>query len=390
MFRRLMVTAKVRESRTITSFHLQPVDSRQWRAFEPGQFLVFKIPAENDHGHVLRNYSISSSPGRTGSYRITVKREAAPLAGVPDGLSSRYLHDNVSVGDELIAEGPRGDFQLDHTSPRPVVLLSGGVGLTPLVSMFHALARKTERRVYFIHACDNGEVHALVDEVRELAALRSGLTLHTCYRFPTAVDLAAGRHDSEGVITAEVLQRVLPLDDYDVYLCGPPPFMQGLYRTLRELGVPKHRIAYEFFGPATVLETPQSGEATSTPPVRAGAPVLAPPAVTTATVPAAAAPTAATPAAAMRAAAMPAQAITVEFRKSGRSVVWEDARSLLDFAEKQGLNPEFSCRAGVCGSCKAALLEGEVVYFQEPLDAPEEGSVLICSCKPKGSIVVDL
>lgn len=354
MFRRFRVIAKVRESRTITSFHLQPLEPRDWRPFEPGQFLVFKVPACNDRGHVLRNYSISSSPRSKGIYRITVKREAAPTPGVPDGLSSCHLHDQVAVGDELLAEEPRGDFRLDRTSSRPVVLLSGGVGLTPLVSMFHALAHETERRVYFIHACDSGDVHALSGEVRELAAVRLGLTLHICYRFPTAADAAARGHDSVGVVTADVLRRVLPLDDYDVYLCGSPPFMQGMYRTLRELGVPRQRIAYEFFGPATVLEPTQSEEAERPHP----------------------------PA--------PAGAITVDFRKSGRSAVWDDSKSLLDFLESHGLQPEFSCRAGICGTCKVALLEGEVDYVQEPLDVPDDGQVLICSCKPRGSIAIDI
>lgn len=362
-FRQLKVTARTRESRTISSFQLQPLHPDDWRDFEPGQFLVFRIPADNERGYVLRNYSVSSSPARTGSYRISVKREAASTAGVPDGLSSCYLHDHIQVGDILVAEGPRGEFRLDRTSSRPIVLLSGGVGLTPLVSMFHVLATQTERRTYFIHACDNGEVHALDSELRELAQLRPGLVLHTCYRFPSADDVASGRHDSEGVITTAVLQCLLALDDYDFYLCGPPPFMQGVYRSLRTLGVPKQRIAYEFFGPATVLEADRDAEAINA---------------------------TAVPASATASATASAQSPTVEFRKSGRSVVWEDSPSLLDFAEMQGLTPDFSCRAGICGSCKTPLLAGEVTYFQEPLDAPEAGSVLLCSCQPKGPIVLDL
>ncbi len=367
MFRRFKVTNKVRESRTITSFYLQPVDT-PWQAFEPGQFLVFRIPAASERGYVLRNYSVSSSPGRVGEYRITVKRESAPRDGVADGLSSCYLHDHVGIGDELHAEGPRGEFRLDRASPRPVVLLSGGVGLTPLASMLHALAAESQRRVYFIHACDNGEVQALGDEMRELASSRPGLLVHTCYRFPSAGDTASARHDSEGVITAETLQRVLPLDDYDFYLCGPPPFMQGVYRLLRTLGVAQRRIAYEFFGPATVLEEASSALADG-----ASAPAVSIP------------PGAATPTTAQS-----GQGIMVEFRQSGRSIAWEDSASLLDFAEQHGLNPQFSCRAGVCGSCTTALVQGEVSYFQEPLDEPEAGRVLICSCKPASSIILDL
>jgi ferredoxin len=220
----------------------------------------------------------------------------------------------------------------------------------------------------------------LGEEVRELAALRHGLTLHVCYRFPLAADCAAAAYDSVGIVTADVLRRVLPLDDYDVYLCGPPPFMQGVYAALRSLGVPRHRIACETFGPATVLEEPEIGQVHQ--PAEAPRPAAQkrrPRAARSRTAKAAEAATTAT-----------GHAIMVEFRRSKRSVPWEDARSLLDFAEQQGLKPDFSCRAGVCGSCKVALLEGEVAYVQEPLDPPEEGSALICSCKPRSSIVVDL
>ncbi|MDH6234950.1 ferredoxin-NADP reductase [Mesorhizobium soli] len=357
-FRELKVVTKVRESSIITSFHLEPVEPEGWRPFEAGQFLVFRFPVREGKDFVLRNYSVSSSPERKGSYRITVKREAAPRADVPGGVSSCHLHDHVEVGDVLTAEGPRGDFVLDRQSSRPVVLLSGGVGLTPLVSMLHALAG-TQRRVFFIHACENGEVHALRDEVEALAASRPGMAVHFCYRFPTDADRAAGCHHSEGVITRELLQSLLPLDDYDFYLCGPSPFMQAVHGILRGLGVPRQRISYEFFGPATLLEAPAEPAPVQTPP-------LAPAAVLDG-------------------------AMTVEFRKSGRKGVWNPAaESLLAFAEDQGLEPEFSCRAGVCGTCKSKLLAGEVAYFEEPLDDLAPGEVLLCCSKPQGPIVLDI
>ncbi|WP_320213363.1 2Fe-2S iron-sulfur cluster-binding protein [Mesorhizobium australafricanum] len=354
--------AKVRESATISSFYLEPVAADGWRPFEPGQFLVFRMPVQGSSDFVLRNYSVSCSPRQQGSYRITVKREAAPNGDVPDGVSSCYLHDHVEVGDVLLAEGPRGDFVLDSESKRPVVLLSGGVGLTPLVAMLHALAT-TERKVLFIHACDNGDVHALRDEVEMIAASRPGMTAHFCYRFPTSNDRAAGRHHSEGVVTRELLQQLLPLDDCDFYLCGPSPFMQAVHGMLRGLGVPRQRIAHEFFGPATVLETP------------------AEPA------PAEPAPVGPSPAPAV----VMGGAMTVEFRKSGRAAVWDPtAASLLAFAEDQGLSPDFSCRAGICGTCKSRLVSGEVAYFEEPLDEPPHGEVLLCCSKPRGSVVLDL
>lgn len=254
-FQQLRVIDKVRESRIISSFHLEPVDAQGWRPFEAGQFLVLRIPEDGARRAVPRSYSVSSSPGNVGGYRITVKRETAPTADLPDGIGSCWLHDRIQVGDTISAAGPRGEFFLDRSSPRPVVLLSGGVGLTPLVSMLHALSGDKHRPVHFIHACDNGDVHALRDEVLSLSRLRPGIDVHFCYRFPTESDRANFTHQSEGVVTRELLNNLLGGTERDHYLCGPPPFMKAIYATLRARGVPKERIAYEFFGPATVLET---------------------------------------------------------------------------------------------------------------------------------------
>lgn len=356
-FRELRVVAKIAESSLITSFHLEAADGSALPAFRPGQFLVFKIPAGDAKGHVLRNYSLSGAPDDPSHYRISVKREPSAGPGLPVGLSSNYLHDSIGVGDVLTADGPRGEFVLDETSERPVVLLSGGVGLTPMMAMLHALAQRSARRTLFLHACENGGVHALRDEVGQLIGQRPGLTAHFCYRAPSPEDRAARRFDSEGFITREALQDLLCLDEYDFYLCGPPPFMQAMYQSIRSLGVARDRIAYEFFGPATVLER-------DTKPVPPAAP---------------AAPVAAT------------GAITVEFRKSGITAVWDGAaQSLLSFAEDYGLSPEFSCRAGVCSTCKSQIVAGDVTYFEDPLDDLEAGEVLLCCSRPKTSVVLDL
>lgn len=362
-FRDLKVVAKVKESAIITSFYLEPVDPRDWLTFEPGQFLVFRIPVPREtaggKAYLLRNYSVSGAPATVGRYRISVKREAAPAAGLPDGKSSSFLHDEVQVGHVLTAQGPRGDFVLDQTSTRPAVLLSGGVGLTPMVSMLHALASMPDLRAVFIHACENGDVHALRDEVTALAATRPGLVVHYCYRSPTERDKADRHFHSEGMISPDLLQRLLPLDDYDFYLCGPPPFMQAVYGMLRGLGVSKPRIAYEFFGPATVLE-PGAGPSV----VVAGEPAVL---------------------------AANNEATTVKFQKSGLKVAWDGtATSLLAFAEDHGLSPEFSCRSGICGTCKSKLISGDVDYFEEPLDELRPGEVLLCCSKPRGSVVLDI
>ena len=211
-FRNLRVVAKTVESSLITSFHLEAADGSGLPAFRPGQFLVFKIPSGDAKGHVLRNYSLSGSPDDPGQYRISVKREPSAGPGLPVGLSSNYLHDSVGVGDVLAADGPRGEFVLDEASDRPVVLLSGGVGLTPMVAMLHGLAHRSARRTLFLHACENGEVHALRDEVNGLTRQRPGLSAHYCYRVPSTEDRAANRFDSEGFITRELMQSLLCLD----------------------------------------------------------------------------------------------------------------------------------------------------------------------------------
>lgn len=358
-FRSLIVVAKTVESSLITSFHLEAADGASLPAFRPGQFLVFKIPSGNAKGYVLRNYSLSGTPDDLSQYRISVKREPSAGPGLPVGLSSNFLHDSIGVGDVLVADGPRGEFVLDEVSDRPVVLLSGGVGLTPMVAMLHALAHRSTRRTLFLHACENGDVHALREEVNRVIGQRPGLLAHYCYRGPMDGDRIANRFDSEGFITRDLLQSLLCLDDYDFYLCGPPPFMQAMYQTLLGLGVVKDRIAYEFFGPATVLDTEVKPK-----PVAPTAGTSPTPGV---------------------------GATTVEFRKSGIVAEWDGAAdSLLSFAEEKGLAPEFSCRAGICGTCASRIISGEVSYFEDPLEDVAPGELLLCCSRPKTAIVLDL
>ncbi len=355
-FRPFAVIGKRPENRLVTSFWLQPLDPQGWRPFEPGQFLMLRLPGP-DGAPVLKHYSVSSDPAAEGSYRITVKRETAARPGLPDGIGSSYLHDHVDIGAILSVEGPRGEFRLDRLSRRPVVLLSGGVGLTPLVSMLHALSGDAARRVLFLHACQDGSRHTLADEIAELARCRPGVTVHTVYQSPTAADRAAGRHHSEGFVTLRLLKQLLPPDACDCYLCGPSGFMQAVYGMLRALGVPKERIAYEFFGPATVLD-PEA-------PLPASSAAISPIANKGAT--------------------------SITLARSRRTLPWNGGTgSLLDFLEAQGLSPEFSCRAGVCGTCKVGLLAGEVRYTDPPLDPVEPGAVLLCCSQPLGSVVLDL
>lgn len=383
-FRDYRVLEKQRESEVITSFVLQPVDGVM-QPYQPGQYLVFRL--EIDGQIVLRNYSVSGDPDCTDRLRISVKHEKAPAgSSVADGLASSYLHQQVQPGDVLSAAGPMGEFVLDESSQRPVVLLSGGVGQTPLLAMLHRLLKRSQRKVYVIHACDNSVVHAFADEMRELVAQREGVQLYFCYRNPTEHDEQAGLHHVAGLITREQLQRWLPLDDYEFYLCGPSAFMQSNYGVLRSLGVARERIHYEFFGPATVLENTLADDGAASavqdqvqpaPSSRVDANVLE----------------LDSPVEAVRGAATAAEdaAQTVTFLPDGRQAQWhEDCPSLLDLAEATGLSPDFNCRAGLCNTCMCTLVSGEVDYFEEPLDPVPEGKVLLCCSRPRGPVAVEL
>jgi len=251
-FRPFVVDKKIVESDVITSFYLLPRDGGDIALFEPGQYVSVKIDLEGDEHTHLRQYSLSDAPGKP-YYRISVKREGS-LAGKPSGKVSGNLHDRVAEGDVLWLSAPAGEFKLEIEGETPVMLLSGGVGLTPMVSMANTLAeRQPNRRAAFVHAALNGNTHAMRDAMLQLQEKSPGLSVHYCYAEPTPEDRELERYDKEGVIDASWLKTLLPDPDAVVYLCGPVPFMKAMFAALQSIGVAESRIHYEFFGPAGSL-----------------------------------------------------------------------------------------------------------------------------------------
>ena len=249
-WRDFVVESVTRESETIRSLVLTPVDGRPVLRHEPGQYLGFLLDVPG-HGVVKRNYSISCAPDDR-AYRITVKRESAP--GRPDGLVSNWLHETAGPGTVLKVAAPAGEFVLDRRSGEPVVLVSGGVGLTPMVSMLETIVRESpERPVWYVHGALNGRVHALRDHVRGLASGRDAVRLHTVYAEPEAQDRPGEHHDAAGLVTAEWLVAHTPHERATYYLCGPKPFLAALVSGLLGLGIPAERVRFEFFGPADEL-----------------------------------------------------------------------------------------------------------------------------------------
>ncbi len=352
-FKTYTMTAKNVESSTISSFLLMP-ETGVSPDFRPGEYLIFELPCGSDGTAIRREYSISGLID--GALRVTIKREPAAISHLP-GLGSNYFHDTLNVGSKLQVAGPYGQFQLDRASPRHAVLLSGGVGLTPMVAMARDLSADG-KGFTFIHACEDGAVHAMGAEMRALAKAHKSMTTHFCYRLPRHADKPGRDYDSKGFLTAGTLQGLLPLADYDFYLCGPGPFMQAIYDILQNLGVRDDRIRYESFGPATLLRA------------RASALNLPPPILH---------------------AEGDSNAPVVHFAKSGLSVAWDPSlNNLLEFAEEQGLMPDYSCRAGTCESCKTKVIAGSTEYLFEPFQAPTDGSVLLCCSIPKSDVTIDL
>ncbi|MBB4858603.1 nitric oxide dioxygenase [Novosphingobium chloroacetimidivorans] len=245
-WRDFVVTERIRESSVITSFILRPVDGGPVLRHLAGQYLTFRLRPEGQP-ELKRNYSISCAPNGE-FYRISVKREENGQGG------SRFLHDVVQVGDVLETTPPAGDFFLSETPQRPVILLSGGVGLTPMVSMVEAIAADhTDLEAYYIHGTLSSDTHAMDSHVRALAKGHGNISVATFYSEPREHDRLGETHEGEGYVSVDWLAETTPLHEADVYLCGPKPFLRTFVSGLALAGVPSERIHYEFFGPADEL-----------------------------------------------------------------------------------------------------------------------------------------
>ncbi|RMM50737.1 pyridoxamine 5'-phosphate oxidase family protein [Pseudomonas corrugata] len=341
-WRSMRVERIVDESRSIRSFYLQASDGVGLPRFEPGQHLPVRVLLEGQQVPSIRTYSVSSSPSDE-FLRISVKR---------DGSVSSHLHERIQVGDWIEARAPQGDFTVQASERRPLVLLGAGVGITPLLSMLREVVYQGKRinrmrPTWLIQSSRSVADLAFRDEVDELVA-RAGdkiKVLRVVSQPP--IDGSADSYDMAGRIDVELLKTLLPLNDYDYYLCGPGSFTQALYDGLRTLRIPDDRIHAETFGPSTLVRDIEVS------------------------VPAA------------EQVPMADEPVKVLFATSGKEARWEPGTgTLLELAEARGLNPEFSCRGGSCGTCKTRLSSGQVHYLNTPAQRLEADEVLICCAVP--------
>ncbi len=353
-WRPLRVTAIQDESRVVRSFTFDAIDDAPLLGFEAGQYLTLRVPTDTDKP-MIRTYTVSSAPGDAG-YRISVKRE-------PDGAASNHLHDTLKIGNLVEVKAPTGAFFMDALEKRPAVLIAGGVGVTPMMSMTrHALNEGVRKRhirpLTIFHAARSTKDRAFAADFREAQAKSDGKIRYlSIIGQPGPEDIEGVDFDIAGRITPELIKNTLAYDDYDFFLCGPAPFMQAMYDALRDLGARDARIFAEAFGPAALTRIPDDG--------------------------------------ATLAEAQPeANLAVVKFEKSGFEQRWEKGDpTLLETAEAHGLSPDFSCRNGSCGSCAVKKLSGEVAY-RRPItaDYPEDHVLICCAVPADGTdaVVLDL
>lgn len=343
VWRPLLVSAVKDESSVIRSFTFETIDGSPLLSFEAGQFLTIRVKPEGTK-FLSRTYTVSSAPGDA-EYRISVKRE-------PGGAASNFLHSTLKVGDVIEAKAPKGAFFIDALEKRPAVLFAGGVGVTPMVAMTrHVLNEGVRKRhtrpLTIFHASQTTEQRAFLDEFRTAEASSNGKIRYvSVIGQPTEGEQQGVDFDATGYITPELIREKLYYDDYDFFLCGPPPFMQAIYDGLRDLGAADARIFAEAFGPAALKRRPDARSTFAEPEPEADMAVI-------------------------------------KFETSGFEQQWQwGEATLLETAEAHGLAPAFSCRSGSCGSCLTKKLSGNVAY-RTPVTADHaDDEVLICCAVP--------
>ncbi len=353
--RKFYIDRKVMEAKDICSFYLKPHDHKPLPPFLPGQYLTFQLKVPDQPKPVTRCYSLSDSPSETDYYRVTIKRLDPPPKepDAPPGVSSNFFHKSLDVGDVVDVRAPAGHFYLDQTVEKPVVLIAGGVGLTPMVSMLNTICgSKSKRETWFFYGVTNRSDHAMYEHLADLRRQFENVHIVICYSQPSDTCVEGQDYDHKGYVSVELMKKLLPSNSYEFYICGPPPMMDSITTALSEWGVSEEHVKFEAFGPATVKRKAQP--------------------------------------AADAASAGAGDGIEVVFARSSKTLRWDQGcGSLLDFAEQHGISMDFGCRAGSCGTCVTAVKEGQVAYLSEPDAEPEQGSCLACIAVPKGRLVLD-
>ena len=352
-FRKFEVARKAPEVDNVHSFYLAPHDGKPLPPYKPGQYLTFQLKIPGSDKPLVRCYSLSDGPLDRSQYRVSIKKCLPPpdAEGAPPGKSSSYFNDILKEGDILDVKAPSGHFYLRMPPEKPVVLIAGGIGITPVLSMLNTIcASGSTVETWLFYGVTNRGDHVAREHLREIAALHDNVRVRTFYSQPTDADVQGLDYDFTGYVSIATLRELLPSNNYAFYTCGPPLMMQVVIKDLAEWNVPKEDIRHESFGPASVPK----------------------------------------PAPAVAGDAVASTSMEVSFGRSGKTVTWTPEKgSLLDLAEANGVAIDSGCRAGNCGTCIVAVRSGQTEYLDEPGETPEEGSCLACLSVPKSNLALD-
>jgi ferredoxin-NADP reductase len=354
-FRKFVVQDVVRETLDCVSLWLVPEDGRALPFYFPGQHLTVRLAIPGRSQPVVRCYTLSDSP-HSDRYRITVRAigQSAEQPGSAPGLASHFIHQNLRTGDRIDIKAPSGSFYLDLMDRRPLVMLAGGIGITPFISMLNTLVQqRIQREILLIYGVQNGDRHAFKSHLAEIARNFPLIDVVTCYSRPLPSDRQGADYQIAGRVSVGTIRKLVPSNQVPFYLCGPAEFMRDLLEGLREWGVPESCIHFEAFGPASIRnrkpadKPPTCGAATAT--------------------------------------------ATLTFQKSSQSTPHQaGGLSILELAEQADVNIASGCRAGNCGTCQVRLISGATAYIDDAAHAEcAADHVLACVARPIGDVVVD-
>ncbi len=350
-FRKFKVLRVVPETDDCVSVELVPEDNKPLPFFRPGQHLTLRFSILGHNKPIVRCYSLSDAPSEA-RYRITVKAILgdSDREGRAPGLVSNYICRHLVAGERVDVKPPGGSFVLNINDRRPVILLAGGIGITPMISMINLMvASKIPREVFLFYGLRNGSQHVFKEHLGEIAQRHPNIHVVTCYSHPASDDRADVDYQVHGWVTVDLIRQHVGNNSIPCYLCGPPAFMQSLYSGLRTQGVAESNIHFEAFGPASIRRDPP----------------VEPNSNSSGT-----------------------QKIQVTFVKSNRSLPWTpNAQSILELAEANEISIDSGCRAGNCGTCQVKLLAGDVSYPEHVEEVEcEPECILSCIAVPHSDV----
>lgn len=354
-YRKFEIVRKELESNDTYSFYLKPHDGKSIAEYRPGQYLTFRLSIPGREKPVFRCYSISDYC-LGNQYRVTIKKALPPASDpmLPAGLVSSYFHEQLESGDLVDVQAPCGNFVIDPTEIRPAVLIAGGIGITPILSMAKSIvAVDSGREFYMFYGVGRGSEHTFKTELEELDQ-NPNCRIVVCYSEPAVNDLLVEgqQYQHHGWLSVELMRSYLDSTNYEFFICGPPAMMKSLTDQLLSWGVAPGNIFREAFGAATIKEV---AESTASKPAETGT-----------------------------------QAAKITFDKSGIETNWNsDLENLLNVAEEHGVVIQSGCRAGNCGTCTIAIKSGTVRYQVDPGVCPEQGSCLPCIAIPTSDLILD-